>query len=127
MAELLGTDGGRLRAVAENYPSLDTDRAEAAASVMELVRGELDWSRAKLLYDDGLVSRTARSSPCRARLQATRRFVASFWLSLLPSDDKKGWHFDLPLPQKGGKGDALSVVRVCHNHFWRKAKGGEEF
>jgi hypothetical protein len=45
----------------KSIPS-DTDRAEAAASAMELVRGELDWSRAKPLYDDGLVSRTARST-----------------------------------------------------------------
>jgi hypothetical protein len=37
-------------------------RAAAIASALDLVRGELTWSRAKPLYDDGLVARTESSA-----------------------------------------------------------------
>ena len=39
-----------------------TNRLAAADSALGLVRGELNWNRAKPLYDDGLVARTESSS-----------------------------------------------------------------
>ena len=43
-------------------PAGGADRAAAIDSALDLVRGELPWSRAKPLYDDGLVARTESSS-----------------------------------------------------------------